>query len=88
MAEGAVAWAPGSSDPKVAFAEFQLYLREVTPRPRVVPVLVALSVLAFAAMLAADRQDLWRQGGAGARPLQRDAPSARRGEDHRRGGGG
>ena len=53
MADETVAWAPGSSDPKVAFAEFQLHLREVTPRLRVVPVVVALNVLVFAAMVAA-----------------------------------
>src|SRR5579863_559723 len=52
MADETVAWAPGSTDPKVAFAEFKLHLREVTPRLRVVPVVVALNVVVFAAMVA------------------------------------
>ena len=52
MAGETVAWAPGSSDPKVAFAEFKLHLREITPRLRVVPVVVALNVVVFGAMVA------------------------------------
>jgi rhomboid protease GluP len=54
MADGAVVepWAPGSADPKVAFAEFQLHLREITPRVRVLPAIFALNVLVFAAMVA------------------------------------
>jgi rhomboid protease GluP len=54
MADGAVVepWAPGSDDPKVAFAEFQLHLREITPRVRVLPTIFALNVLVFAAMVA------------------------------------
>jgi rhomboid protease GluP len=54
MADGAVVepWAPGSADPKVAFAEFQLHLREITPRVRVLPTIFALNVLVFAAMVA------------------------------------
>jgi hypothetical protein len=45
-------WAPGSADPKVAFAEFQRHLREITPRVRVLPTIFALNVLVFAAMVA------------------------------------
>jgi rhomboid protease GluP len=54
MADSAVVepWAPGSADPKVAFAEFQLHLREITPRVRVLPTIFALNVLVFAAMVA------------------------------------
>ena len=52
MVEDATAWAPGSADPKVAFAEFKLHLRTITPRPVVVPVIVALNVLVFAVMVA------------------------------------
>ena len=52
MADETVAWAPGSSDPKVAFAEFKLHLKEITPRLYVVPVVVALNVLVFAIMVA------------------------------------
>src|SRR5215472_14452973 len=52
VADETVAWAPGSSDPKVAFEEFKLHLREITPRLRVVPVVVALNVLVFAVMVA------------------------------------
>lgn len=52
MADETAAWAPGSSDPKVAFEEFKLHLREITPRIRVVPVVVALNVLVFGVMVA------------------------------------
>ncbi len=52
MADETVAWAPGSTDPKIAFAEFKLHLREITPRLYVVPVVVALNVLVFAIMVA------------------------------------
>ena len=52
MADETVAWAPGSSDPKIAFAEFKLHLREITPRLYVVPLVVALNVLVFAIMVA------------------------------------
>jgi rhomboid protease GluP len=52
MAEETVAWAPGSTDPKIAFAEFKLHLREITPRLYVVPAVVALNVLVFAIMVA------------------------------------
>lgn len=45
-------WAPASADAKVAFAEFQLHLREITPRVRVVHAIFALNVLVFAAMVA------------------------------------
>jgi len=52
MADETVAWAPGSTDPKIAFAEFKLHLREITPRLYVVPAVVALNVLVFAVMVA------------------------------------
>jgi rhomboid protease GluP len=52
VADETVAWAPGSSDPKVAFEEFKIHLREITPRLRVVPVVVVLNVIVFAAMVA------------------------------------
>jgi len=52
MADETVAWAPGSTDPKIAFAEFKLHLREITPRVYVVPTVVALNVLVFAVMVA------------------------------------
>jgi rhomboid protease GluP len=52
VADEAVPWAPGSTDPKVAFEEFKIHLREVTPRLRVVPVVVALNVGVFVAMVA------------------------------------
>jgi rhomboid protease GluP len=52
MAGETVAWAPGSTDPKVAFAEFKLHLRTITPRLYVVPTLIALNVLVYAAMVA------------------------------------
>ena len=52
MADETVAWAPGSTDPKIAFAEFKLHLREITPRLYVIPVVVALNVLVFAIMVA------------------------------------
>ena len=52
MADETVAWAPGSTDPKIAFAEFKLHLREITPRLYVVPTVVALNVLVFAVMVA------------------------------------
>ncbi len=54
MVDGAVVEpsAPGSADPKVAFAEFQLHLCEITPRLRVLPTILALNVLVFAAMVA------------------------------------
>jgi rhomboid protease GluP len=52
MADEAVVWAPGSSDPKVAFAEFKLHLKEITPRIYVVPAVVALNVLVFGIMVA------------------------------------
>jgi rhomboid protease GluP len=45
-------WAPGSADPKVAFAEFQLHLREITPRLGVLPTILALNALVFAVMVA------------------------------------
>ncbi len=52
MADETVAWAPGSTDPKVAFAEFKLHLRTITPRLYVVPAVVTLNVLVFAIMVA------------------------------------
>jgi rhomboid protease GluP len=52
MADETVAWVPGSADPKIAFAEFKLHLREITPRLYVVPTVVALNVLVFAVMVA------------------------------------
>jgi rhomboid protease GluP len=52
MADETVAWEPGSTDPKIAFAEFKLHLREITPRIYVVPAVVALNVLVFAVMVA------------------------------------
>jgi len=51
-AEATEPWAPGSTDPKIAFAEFQLHVREITPRVRVLPTVFALNVLVFAAMVA------------------------------------
>jgi membrane associated rhomboid family serine protease len=50
--KAAAPWASGSTDPKVGFAEFQLHLREITPRVRVLPTVFALNVLVFAAMVA------------------------------------
>jgi membrane associated rhomboid family serine protease len=52
MADETVAWVPGSTDPKIAFAEFKLHLREITPRLYVVPAVVALNVLVLAIMVA------------------------------------
>ncbi len=54
MADGGAVepWAPGSADPKIAFAEFQMHLREITPRVRVMPTVFALNVLVFVAMVA------------------------------------
>jgi rhomboid protease GluP len=52
MADQTVAWAPGSADPKVAFAEFKLHLRTITPRLAVVPTVIGLNVLVYAAMVA------------------------------------
>jgi rhomboid protease GluP len=52
VADDAVGWAPGISDPKIAFEEFKLHLLEITPHLRVVPVVVVLNVLAFGAMVA------------------------------------
>jgi rhomboid protease GluP len=52
MADETVAWAPGSADPKIAFGEFKLHLREITPRLYVVPAVVTLNVLVFGVMVA------------------------------------
>jgi rhomboid protease GluP len=52
VADETAAWAPASSDPKIAFEEFKLHLREITPGIRAVPVLMALNVLVFAVMVA------------------------------------
>lgn len=52
MPDEAVAWAPASADPKIAFAEFKLHLGEITPRSYVVPAVVTLNVLVFGIMVA------------------------------------
>jgi rhomboid protease GluP len=52
MVDETAAWAPGSTDPKIAFAEFKLHLREITPRVYVVPAVVTLNILVFAIMVA------------------------------------
>ena len=51
-AAAAAPWVPSSADPKVAFAEFQLHLRAITPRVRVLPTVFALNLLVFVAMIA------------------------------------